>query len=449
MRPSAISTFASSLFARSRHDAADIRKINALRSQFARLSDADLDSAARQTKDMLAWMAAAATVARRVLRYDMFDVQLQGALALARGSIAEMQTGEGKTLAAVPAVSWYGREKRGVHVITANDYLARRDADWMGEIYHRLGLSVSHVQQGMTAQERRRAYACDITYATANEIGFDFLRDQLALDPAEQVHRPFQVAVIDEVDSILIDEARVPLVIAGGSDDDSAFAFMADDVIRNLRPSIHYRMSGGGRNVELTDEGISAVENATACRNLYDERNLRLLTAIQEALHAHTLLQRDVDYVVKNNAVEMVDEFKGRIAQDRRWPAGLQTAVETKEGLAAKAQGMILGSITLQHLAALYPKICGMTGTAASSAVEFQTMYLLPVEIIPTNRPLIRIDHPDAIFRTQAEKEQAILAEIRERSPPRSASAGRHAQRCGIGAPQCPLAGHSAPGAER
>jgi preprotein translocase subunit SecA len=293
------------------------------------------------------------------------------------------------------------REGRGVHVITANDYLARRDACWMGEIYRRLGLSVAYIQQGMTPDERRRAYACDITYATANEIGFDFLRDQLAVHLPEQVHRPFAAAVIDEVDSILVDEARIPLIIAGGSNDESALAFVVDQLVRTLRSTVHYTVDTSGRNVGLTDEGIRVMENATGCGNLYEERNLPLLTAVQDALHAHALLHRDVDYVVKSGAVEMVDEFKGRTAQDRRWPAGLHTAIETKEGVAAKLQGMILGSITLQHLVALYPRICGMTGTATSSELEFKIMYILPVDVIPTNRPMIRVDHPDRVFWTR------------------------------------------------
>ena len=385
-----------------------------MRTEFARLDDGELRAAAAAAKDLLELMAVTAVVASRVLGEEMFDVQLRGALALARGSIAEMQTGEGKTLAAVPAVAWYARERQGVHVMTVNDYLARRDAAWMGEIYRFLGLSVAHVQQGMSSEERRAAYACDITYATANEIGFDFLRDRLALHASDQVHRPFAAAVIDEADSILIDEARIPLVIAGGNRDDSAAAFAADQVVRAFRPGAHFMIDGGGRNVALTDWGIRSVEDAFGCGNLYDSHNLRLLTAVQDALHAHALLHRDVDYVVKNGAIEAVDEFKGRIAQDRRWPAGLHTAIESKEGVVAKAQGMILGSITLQHLIALYPRVCGMTGTAATQAGELKDIYGLKVETIPTNRPMIRVDHPDAVFPTKAEKERAVLEEIRK-----------------------------------
>ena len=410
--------FLDSLFAPSRRDKADIQKINALRAGFAGLSDDQLRAAGARAiglhkNDLLTVIAVTAAVASRVLGLDMFDVQLQGALALARGSIAEMQTGEGKTLAAVPAIAWYARQRNGVHVMTVNDYLARRDAAWMGEIYRFLGLSVAHVQQGMTAAERRAAYASDITYATANEIGFDFLRDRLALRLEDQVHRPFAAAVIDEADSILIDEARIPLVIAGGDSGENTFAYAADTVVRNFRVPVHCTVDVGSHNVSLTDSGIAAVENAFSCGNLYDQHNLGLLTAVQDSLHAHVLLRRDVDYVVKNAAIEMVDEFKGRIAQDRRWPAGLHTAVEVKEGVAAKRQGMILGSITLRHLVALYPRVCGMTGTAATQALEFQQVYELPVEVIPTNRPMIRADHPDAVFPTRAEKENAVVEEVR------------------------------------
>ncbi|MEO8098579.1 MAG: hypothetical protein ABI811_12825, partial [Acidobacteriota bacterium] len=405
--------FLESLFEPSRRYSADIRKINELRGEFSRLTEAELRAAAGRAKELLPLIAATAVVASRVLGQDMFDVQLRGTLALTRGCIAEMQTGEGKTLAAVPAVAWYARQGLGVHVLTVNDYLARRDAAWMGEIYRWLGLSVAHVQQGMGIPERRAAYASDITYATANEIGFDYLRDRLALDLNEQVQRPFATAVIDEADSILIDEARIPLVIAGGDDEESVVVHAADQVVRNFRPGWHFTVDAGAHNVALTDAGISAVESALNCGNLYESRNLRLLEAVQDSLHAHALLRRDVDYVVKNGAVEMVDEFKGRIALDRRWPAGLHTAVEIKEGVATKRQGRILGSITLQHLIALYPQVCGMTGTASTQAIEFDKVYGLEIEPIPTNRPVLRVDYPDAVFRTKVEKELTVLAEIR------------------------------------
>jgi preprotein translocase subunit SecA len=405
--------FWNSMFAASRGDDADIRRINELRAEYIQLSDSALRKVAVQATEFLTLVAVTAAIASRVLGQDMFDVQLRGTLALARGSIAEMQTGEGKTLAAVPAIAWYAREGRGVHVMTVNDYLARRDAGWMGDIYLFLGLSVGYLQQGMTVTERRAAYAGDVMYSTANEIGFDFLRDRLALRLDQQVQRPFAVAVIDEVDSILIDEARIPMVIAGGDTGGIGLAYAANQVAARLRPPFFCSVDAGNRNVALTDRGISAVENAFHCENLYDEGNLPILTAVQDALHAHVLLRRDVDYVVKNGAIEMVDEFKGRIAQDRRWPAGLHTAVEMKEGVAAKRQGMILGSITLQHLTALYPKICGMTGTAQTQAIEFGKIYGLQVETIPSNKPVIRIDYPDAVFATKYQKELTVLAEIR------------------------------------
>jgi preprotein translocase subunit SecA len=394
-------------------DRSAIQRIDVMRSEFARLSDDQLGAVSARTNGLLPFMAAAAVAAARVLGQDMYDVQLRGALALARGSIAEMQTGEGKTLAAVPAVAWLAQERNGVHVMTVNDYLARRDACWMGDIYRFLGLSVGYVQQGMTPAERRAAYACDITYATANEIGFDVLRDRLAFRLDQQVHRPFSAAVIDEVDSILIDEARIPLVIAGGDTGDSALAYVADQVVRRFRPLAHYTVDVGGHNASLTDTGIRAVEEAFGCGNLFEERNLQRHTAVQDSLEAHALLRRDVDYLVKGGSIEMVDEFKGRIALNRRWPAGLHTAVEAKEGVSPKPQGMVLGSTTIQHLVALYPRVCGMTGTAATQAIEFHTVYGLYVETIPTNRPVIRIDHPDVLFPTKVEKEQAVAAEIR------------------------------------
>jgi len=405
--------FWESIFAPARHDRSEIQRINALRAEFSRCNDDQLREAAR-TQQLLPLIAATAVIASRVLGQDMFDVQLRGALALARGSIAEMQTGEGKTLAAVPAIAWYARQGKGVHVMTANDYLARRDACWMGDIYRFLGLSVGFLQQAMTADQRRAAYACDVMYATPNEIGFDFLRDRIALRRQEQVQGPFAAAVIDEADSILIDEARIPLVIAGGeADDDYALPHAANQVVRQFRVPVHCTVDTGARNVALTDIGIRAVENAFACGNLYDERNFALLTSVQDALHAHILLHRDIDYVVKNGLVEMVDEFKGRVALDRRWPAGLHTAVEIKEGVAAKRQGRILGSVTLQHLISLYPQVCGMTGTATTQALEFEKIDGMPVEVIPTNRPVIRIDYADEVFATRREKERAVLEEIR------------------------------------
>ena len=389
-----------------------LRGITQLRAELSQLNDEQLR--ARQDTGVTETFALAAVVAERVLGLRMFDVQLLGALALQRGDIAEMQTGEGKTLAAVPAVIWFAQQGRGVHVLTANDYLARRDAAWMRPVYEWFGLTVGHISQHMSATERRAAYLCDVTYATANEVGFDYLRDGLARKADELVQRPFAFAVIDEADSILIDEARIPLVIAGGLPEDSELAYRVDSLVAGLRQHVHYSLDDYGRNVRLTDAGIERVEEVLGCGSLFDEENLGLLTAAQDALHAHVLLRRDVDYVVKDGAIEMVDEFKGRIAQNRRWPAGLHSAVEAKERLKLKTQGRVLGSVTVQSLAGMYERICGMTGTAATQADEFWKVYKLPVTVIPPNRPVIREDLADAVYRNKNDRREAVMEEIRK-----------------------------------
>jgi len=389
-----------------------IEKINARRAELRRLPEEALSATAKNSNSLEDTVAIAAVAAKRLLGLEMFDEQLQGSLALADGKIAEMQTGEGKTLAAVPAVTWLAKAGAGVHVMTVNDYLARRDAQWMGPVYEFLGLSVGCIQQSMSGEERKRAYNRDITYGTANEVGFDFLRDQIAMYPGAQVHRPFAAAVIDEADSILIDEARIPLVLAGGDESDSALVYRVDSVTRHLRRGVHYVLNEFGRTVSLTDAGIHAVERALGCASLFVEGNLKLFTAVQDSLHAHGLLRRDVDYLVKDGAIESVDEFKGRVVPDRRWPAGLHSAVEAKEGVAAKAQGRILGSMTIQNLIGQYPRVCGMTGTAATQAGEFRGIYGLDVEVIATHRAVIRVDLADRIFQTKKEKEHAVHDEI-------------------------------------
>ncbi len=394
-----------------------LRAIARRRQELSGLPDDQLKSAARsigRDPDAIETFALAAVIAARVLGLQMFDVQMRGALALHRGRIAEMQTGEGKTLSAVPAAIWYARQRRGVHVMTANDYLARRDAAWMREIYDWFGLSVGYISQDMPAAERRAAYHCDVTYATANEIGFDYLRDGLARNADELVQRPFAFAVIDEADSILLDEARIPLVIAGGIAEDSVLAYRVDSLVAGLRPATHYSLDEFARNARLTDAGIERVEASLGCGSLFDAPNLHILTAVEDALHAHALLRRDVDYVVKQGSIELVDDFKGRIAQNRRWPAGLHSAVEAKERVRLKTQGRILGSITVQSLAGMYERICGMTGTAATQAEEFRNVYRLPVTVIPPNRPVIRRDLPDAVYASNAARNEALVEEIRK-----------------------------------
>ncbi len=395
----------------------DLQAILRRRQELSGLSDEQVRSAAREARagdDVVEIFAVTAVIAERVLGLRMFDVQLQGALAMQRGHIAEMQTGEGKTLAAVPAIVWYAAKGRGVHVLTANDYLARRDAKWMSGIYQWFGMSVAYVSQNMAADDRRAAYLSDVTYATANEVGFDYLRDGLARTTEELVQRPFAFAVIDEADSILIDEARIPLVIAGGADEDSEPAHRADALVPQLRRGIHYGLDEFGRNAQLTDAGIQVVERVFRCGNLFEERNLRVLTAVLDALHAHALLKRDVDYVVKNGAIELVDEFKGRIAENRRWPAGLQSALEAKERVRLKTQGRILGSITVQNLVGMYERVCGMTGTAATQADELWKIYKLPVTVIPTHRPVIRQDLPDVVYADKEARARAVIEEIRK-----------------------------------
>lgn len=400
---------------RGRESEKQLRAISRRRHELSVLTNDQLKSAAEtmpRDADVVETFAVAAVVTERVLGLQMFDVQILGALAMQRGHIAEMQTGEGKTLAAVPAVIWYARMGHGTHVLTANDYLAGRDAMWMRGIYDWFGLTVAHISQNMSAEQRRAAYFCDVTYATANEVGFDYLRDGLARSAQELVQRPFAFAVIDEADSILIDEARIPLVIAGGVTEDSALAYRLDTVVAELRPHAHYLLDEFARNVYLTDAGIQCIERRFGCGSLFDEQNYRIFAAAQDALHAHALLKRDVDYVVKAGSIELVDEFKGRIAQNRRWPAGLHSAVEAKEQVRLKTQGRILGSVTVQSLAGMYERICGMTGTAATQSKEFWDVYKMSVSVIPTNRPVIRQDLPDLVFPDRESRSLALVEEI-------------------------------------
>jgi len=402
-----------SLFRRETTSAPTVDQVNTLRAGYARLTDEELNRTAKSSATLPEVVAVAAVLASRVLGVQMFDEQILGALALAEGKVVEMQTGEGKTLAAVPAVAWLARGGRGVHVLTANDYLAGRDAEWMRPIYQRMGLTVAAVGQHMEAGARRAAYRADITYATANEVGFDYLRDGLAFDLAEQVHRPFAAVLVDETDSILIDEARIPLVIAGGADEDVDIATHADRIARELVPGRHFTVDGEARNIALTPAGVTHAERGFGCDNLFETSALAAHTALQDALHAHVLLRRDVDYVVASDAVLPVDEFKGRIVPDRRWPAGLQTALEAKERVRRNRQGRVLGSITVEHLIALYPVVSGMTGTAATQAEEFRDVYGLEIVVIPPHRPIARVDHPDEVFASKSEKEIAVRDEIR------------------------------------
>src|SRR6266508_78394 len=341
--------------------------------------------------------ALAREAAKRGLDQRPFDVQLVGALAMLSGNVAEMATGEGKTLAA--AIAAFGFSLRGepIHVLTVNDYLARRDAEWMAPVYERLGLTVGWVTELSTPEERRAAYASDVTYVSVSEAGYDYLRHCL---------------VVDDADTILIDEARVPLVVAGAIAGKANPVEIATALVRHVRPWRDYHVAEDGRSVQLTATGLALVERELGGVNLYEPDQVETLTAINVALYARALVRRDVDYIVRGGKVELVDEFRGRVAHRRRWPDGLQAAVEAKEGLSTTAEGEVLGTITVQALIRLYPTRCGMTATAALVGDELREFYDLEVAVIGPNTPCIRVDEPDRVYASREEKEEALIAEI-------------------------------------
>lgn len=350
--------------------------------------------------------------ASRTLGLQPYDVQIMAAIALHERMLIEQHTGEGKTLSAVMPAYLNALTGKGVHVLTFNDYLARRDAHWMGPIYRFLGLSVDSVQAGMSLSEKRAAYRSDITYVTAKEAGFDYLRDSIALTETATVHRPFHYVIVDEADSLLLDEARVPLVISGESEVSHSEDMRYADLARQLLPGEHYDYDEFQRNVYLNDAGAAQVEELLDCGNLYDSRNSQLLTSLNCALHVETLLTKDIDYIVRGGAIELIEEYTGRVAENRYLPDGLQAALTAKEGLKWTAGGKILGTITIQHFISLYPEICGMTATACASAMEFKDIYALQVVEIPPNQPNIRVDHPHRIYTHKEAKYLALVQEI-------------------------------------
>lgn len=350
--------------------------------------------------------------AKRTLGLQPYDVQIMAAIAMHERFLIEQHTGEGKTLSAVMPAYLNALTGKSVHVLTFNDYLANRDAKWMGPIYSFLGLTVDSVQAGMSLPEKREAYAMDITYVTAKEAGFDYLRDTIALDEADTVHRPFHYVIVDEADSLLLDEARVPLVIAGEPDFSRNDGVRFAEVARQLQQDEHYVFDEFQRNVYLNEAGSTKAEELLGCGNLYDSDNSHLLSSLNCALHAESLLKKDVDYIVRDGKIELVDEYTGRVSENRHLPDGLQTALAAKEGLLTLAGRKILGTITFQHFLSLYPKICGMTATAQASAMEFEEMYALEVVQIPPNRPNIRIDHPHRIYTHKEAKLKALVQEI-------------------------------------
>ncbi|MDG1897276.1 MAG: accessory Sec system translocase SecA2 [Fuerstiella sp.] len=393
------------------HDSVALLDDNQLRTRFDELRAA-IDSSISLDDISINAFAIIREAARRSLSMRPYDVQMLAAFAMHDGKCVEMQTGEGKTLAAAVTVCLRALAGCGVHVLTFNDYLARRDATWMGPLYRFLGLSVGYVIQGMPRQDRQKAYNCDITYVTAKEAGFDFLRDHLSEHPEHRVQRGFHFAIADEADSILIDEGRTPLVIATEAEKDKADLYMIAERVRPLRPGLHYEIKSSGRNIAFTDSGIALLEQQAGILELHHEDNVDLLTRLNLALQAQVLLTRDVDYLVHDNSVKLIDEFTGRVAEDRRWPGGLQAALEAKEGLKIQPQGRILNSISLQHFLELYDKLAGMTGTAVEATEELEEFYQLKVVIIPPNESCVRVDHPDRIFATKAAKLAALVEEL-------------------------------------
>ncbi|SCF18415.1 accessory Sec system translocase SecA2 [Micromonospora chokoriensis] len=386
--------------------------IEARADELAALDDAELTEAAGAATGYEEICAVGREAARRGLDQRPYDVQLLGAMSLLSGKVAEMATGEGKTLTATIAA--YGHVRLGngpVHVLTINDYLARRDAQWMEPVYTLLGLTVGWVNEASSPQERRDAYSCDVTYVSVSEAGFDYLRDQLVTDVEDRVQPPLTTAIVDEADSIMIDEARVPMVLAGAVPGEQDPVHAAAGLVRGLRKGKHYTVAEDGRSVAFTSAGLAAIE-AKLGIDLYDEEHVAQLSAVNVALHAHALLHRDVDYIVRDGSVELVDEMRGRVAQRRRWPDGLQAAVEAKEGLDATAEGEVLGTIAMQAYIALYPKVCGMTATAVHVGDQLREFFNLEVAVIPPNTPCIREDEPDRIYATRAEKDEALVDEI-------------------------------------
>ncbi|MFI6788230.1 accessory Sec system translocase SecA2 [Nonomuraea sp. NPDC050383] len=373
----------------------------------------ELDELARPAMDDLArFCAVAREAADRSLGLRPYDAQLLGTLALLDGKVAEMATGEGKTLSGAMAAAGYALQGKRVHVMSVNDYLARRDAEWMAPFYEAIGVTVGWVGQSSTHEERREAYSRDVTYGAVSEIGFDVLRERLRTDAAELIVPAPEVALVDEADSVLVDEARVPLVMAGASDAGSAVPEMAA-LVRQLVRGYHYEVDDQARNVYLTPKGADTVENLLGV-DLYDENEPGTLIELNLALHAHILLARDVDYIVRDGRVQLINASRGRVALLQRWPDGLQAAVEAKEALAPSEKGEILDSITVQGLVRRYPQICGMTGTAVAVSEQLGEFYGLKVAVIPSNRPCVRKDEPDRVYPDVPEKDAALVEEIEE-----------------------------------
>jgi len=400
-----------------------VEQVNALEPEFEKLNT---DSLAAKTGEFRERLRRGETLdsllpeayalvregAKRTLGQRHFDVQVLGAIVLHQGRIAEMKTGEGKTLVATMPAYLNALPGQGVHVVTVNDYLARRDSEWMGQIYKLLGLEVGLIVHGLEPAQRRQAYLADITYGTNNEFGFDYLRDNMVLYKEHLVQRPLNYAIIDEVDSILIDEARTPLIISGAVEQDTSQYYRYARLVPRLRPEDDYTVDEKARTVTLTEAGVAKVEKALNIENLYDHVNMEISHHINQALRAHVLMKRDRDYVVKDGQVIIVDEFTGRLMFGRRYSNGLHQAIEAKENVRIERESQTLASITLQNYFRMYRKLAGMTGTAKTEEEEFRKIYGMDVVVIPTNKPMIRQDLPDVVYRTEAGKFKAVVEEI-------------------------------------
>ena len=400
-----------------------VDQINALEEGVAGLSDADLRAKTGEFKkrveqgetldDLLPEaFAVVREASKRTLGMRHFDAQLVGGIVLHQGKIAEMKTGEGKTLVATLPVYLNSLTGKGVHVVTVNDYLARRDSEWMGKVYTFLGLTVGVIVHGLTDEERQAAYGSDVAYGTNNEFGFDYLRDNMKFDLKDYVQRELNFAIVDEVDSILIDEARTPLIISGPAEESTDKYYKINRIIPSLNKDTDYTIEEKTKTVALTEEGNIKVEHLLNAGNLYDPSNVDLVHHVHQGLKAHALFHRDVDYVVKDGEVLIVDEFTGRLMPGRRWSDGLHQAIEAKENVKIENENQTLASITFQNYFRLYNKLAGMTGTAETEAAEFAKIYNLDVVVIPTHRPMIRADNPDFIYKTEKAKFNAAVTEI-------------------------------------
>jgi len=403
-----------------------VNAVNAIESEYEALDDTALAKKTIEFRERFAngeslddlqveAFAAVREAAKRVLGQRHFDVQIIGAAALHAGMVAEMKTGEGKTLVSTMPAYLNAIEGRGVHQITVNDYLASRDAEWMGSVHRFLGLTVGLIQSGMTPDERRPAYGADITYGTNNEFGFDYLRDNMAMRRKDMVQRGYHYAIVDEVDSILVDEARTPLIISGRVSDSAKWYKDFARIVERMQADLHYEVDEKKRQVLVTEEGVAAVERAVGVENLYDHAAVDLVHHMESALKAKELYHHDVEYLLDNGEVKIVDEFTGRVLEGRRYSEGLHQAIEAKEGVAIKSENQTLATITLQNFFRLYDKLAGMTGTAETEAAELAQIYDVEVLVVPPNRPIARADQPDLVYKTEESKFDAVVEDVAAR----------------------------------